>query len=465
MLAGLAGPLGAPPAQAQAGGDDRPWNVVFILADDLGWNQVGYHGTTYYRTPNIDRIAAEGMAFSDAYAAASICSPSRASIMTGKYPARLHITDYIPGAPYPYARLSTPQMAAALPLEEVTIPEVLKARGYVSGHFGKWHLSPDKDYVLGRPFDPGSQGFDEVLATVKPEDAADPYSDAHHVEEISERSLQFVEAHRDEPFFLYVSHHVVHRPLIETPERIAAYAKRPESILLANEPTMGAMIEHMDDTIGQLLDTLDELSLSDHTVVVFFSDNGGLELLQDQEPLRGGKAMQWEGGIRVPLAIRWPGVVEPGSVSHVPVSSIDFFPTLADIVGAEPSAADVDGVSLVPLLRQTGPLDRDALYWHYPHYHHLGYKPSGAIREGDYKLIEWYEQSLTGEPHAITLYNVRTDIAEAFDLADAMPDRAATMLAQLRQWRQEVGAQEMTVNPNYDLGRQTMRFPEGQEEN
>jgi len=450
----------APAASAAPVSESGPWNIVFILADDMGWNQTGYGwnrtaypGEPFYETPHIDRLAAQGMTFTDAYAAAPICSPSRAALMTGKYPARLHITDYIPGNRFPYARLVTQPMVQRLPLEEITIPELLKAKGYVSGHFGKWHLNADYNYVPGRPFDPGSQGFDDVYTATKPTEKADPYSDPHRVEEITRRSIRFLEANKDKPFFLYVAHHVVHRPLHETPEHIAKYQAKWGSQLAEHHPVMGAMIERMDDGIGRILAKLDELRLTNRTLVVFTSDNGGLELLQSQYPLRGGKAMLWEGGLRVPLAVRWPGVVAPGSTSTVPVSTQDFFPTLAELAGLTPQIAGLDGVSLVPLLRQTGPIPRDALYWHYPHYHHLGYQPSGAIRAGDFKVIEWYEPSLTNGPHPIALYNVREDTGERVDLAGTMPDKARDLLDKLRAWRARVGAQEMTVNPRFDASR------------
>ncbi len=198
--------------------EPEKWNIVFILADDLGWNQVGYHGTDYYETPNIDRISREGISFSNAYSANPVCSPTRASIMTGKNSARLHITDYIPGSPYPYAKLTTPVIQMVLPLEETTLAELMKADGYVTGHFGKWHLNEDKNYAPGRPGDPASQGFDEVFTSVKPEDDADPSGDAHHAVEITGRTLKFIEENKDKHFFAWVSHHVVHRPIMEKPE-------------------------------------------------------------------------------------------------------------------------------------------------------------------------------------------------------------------------------------------------------
>lgn len=429
----------------------KQWNIVLILADDLGWNQVRYQGITrFYETPNIDKIAAAGMHFTDAYAADPVCSPSRASIMTGKYPARLHITDYIPGNKYPYARLRTPQQAPSLPLEEITIPEMLKEKGYISGHFGKWHLNKDKNYQPGRPGDPASQGFDVVLTTVKPKPDADPENDAHHAIEITEHALKFIEENKDRPFFAYVSHHVVHRPIMEQKDWVDRYKTKQRQDNPVNNPIMGAMIERMDIGIGKILDKLDELGLTDRTVVVYYSDNGGYKGLQDQAPLRGGKAMVYEGGIRVPLAIKWPRVVRAGSECNVPVISNDLFPTFAEIAGIQPKEKNLDGLSILPLLTERNTLKRDALYWHYPHYHRQGFKPSGAIREGDYKLIEWYEQTLLNLPHQVSLYNIRKDIGETIDLADQMPGMAKRLREKFHKWLKSVDAQLMTVNPDYD---------------
>jgi arylsulfatase A len=439
------------------------WNVVFILADDLGWNQVGYHGTKYYETPNIDKISADGISFSNAYSANPVCSPTRASIMTGKNSARLHITDYIPGSPYPYARLTRPVIEAGLPLEEVTLAELMKEHGYVTGHFGKWHLNADKNYVPGRPKDPASQGFDEVFTSVKPELDADPASDAHHAIEITDLTLKFIEENAENPFFAWVSHHVVHRPIMEREDLIAKYSTKPGAGDPVNNPIMGAMIETMDYGIGQILDKLEELELTEKTIVIFYSDNGGFEQLQDQAPFRGGKAMVFEGGIRVPLAIKWPGVVRPGSKNDELVISDDFFPTLAAILDHEELPAGIDGISLLPALTGEGPLDRNTLYFHYPHYHHQGYKPAGAIREGNYKLIEWFEESISGEGKAYDLYNLAVDPGEENDLAGQMPGKVREMAANLRQWRKVVGVQEMVLNEDFNPEKADWRFSDSKE--
>lgn len=437
----------------------KPWNFVFILSDDQGWNHVGYHGVTdFYETPNIDRIAGEGMYFSDAYSASPVCSPSRASIMTGKNPARLHLTNYIPGGIWPYAPIIGPPMQRYLPLEEKLLPEYLKENGYATGHFGKWHLSPDRQFDQpGRFFDPSHRGFDDVLVNEKPEAGHDPYDDPHHVEAITRRSLEFIEKNRNQPFFLYVSHHVVHRPLIEEPELIDKYRNKPGADDPVNNPVMGAMVERMDMGIGRILDKIDELGLTGQTVVIFFSDNGGLEVLQAQDPLRGGKAMVFEGGIRVPFCIRWPGMITPGTMSSEPVISDDFFPTILEIAGITPVMEERDGVSLVPLLTGRGELQREALYWHYPHYHHHGYQPSGAIRMEDYKLIEWYEETLWGKPNQISLFNVASDTGEKRDLSREEPQIADDLRKRLWAWRRSVNAQEMYRNPLYDPERASHR--------
>ncbi len=432
------------------GSKDKKWNIVFILADDMGWNQVGYHGSKFYETPNIDGIAEAGMSFTDAYAAAPVCSPTRASIMTGKNPARLHLTDYIPGNPFPYQRLMTPAQTEALPMDEVTIPEMLKKAGYVSGHFGKWHLSPDKEYKPGRPFDPGSQGFDDVFTSVKPESTADPDADAHHTVEITDRALKFIENNMQKPFFCYVSYHTVHRPLMERKGLIEKYKMKEGSDKPYHNPIMGAMVERMDDGIGQILDKLDEHNLTDNTMVIFVSDNGGLESLQDQHPLRGGKSTLFEGGIKVPMAIKWSGQVKAGSECRIPVTTDDFFPTIMNAAGIKYDVEAIDGVNLVSLIKQKGSVNRDALFWHYPHYHHQGYEPASAIRMGDYKLIEWHEKTLLGLDNQVSLFNVRDDVGETNDLADKMPEKVEQMRQRLNEWRQEVGALEMAVNPNYD---------------
>lgn len=424
-----------------------PPNVLIILADDLGWNQVGYHGTRWYETPNIDRIAREGIQFRHAYSAAPICSPTRAALLTGKAPARLRLTDYIPGNPHPDKPLVTPQQIRCLPLEETTIPEMLRPFGYRSGHFGKWHLGIDYKYAPGRIFDPASQGFDEVYTAKKPEDGLNPAPpDAHSADETTALALAFIEANRDRPFFCYVAHNVVHRPLYEEESLIAKYRAKPGSDLPVNNPVMGAMIERMDRGIGRLLDALRRLGLEERTLVIFHSDNGGLEASQSQAPFRAGKSTLFEGGLRVPLAARWTGVIAPGRTSDVPVVSTDLFATVMEVAGVPYRPDYTDGVSLLPLLAgRTESLDRDALYWHYPHYHHFGGRPCSVIRVGRHKLIEWHEGVLLGLGPAVELFDVEADPGETRNLASAEPARVAALRDRLRTWRLRTNAQEMTI--------------------
>lgn len=440
----------------------RKPNIVFILADDLGRHQVATYGNTFYETPNVDRIAAQGMRFTDAYAAAPICSATRASIMTGKYPARLHITDYIPGNPFPYARLKTPDWSKALPLEETTLPEMLAAAGYVSGHFGKWHLSADKEYRPGRPGDPDTQGFSDVLACDKPESdaaakaGADPNYDAHHAREITDRAIAFMEAHQDAPFFCYIAHSLIHRPEMEYAPRIIKYATKPEACNESgNNPVLGAMVETLDGQVGRIMDALDDLGLAGNTILIFFSDNGDFYGREGLKPFYGAKADLYEGGVRVPLVVRWPGVVAPGSDCTVPMCSIDFFPTFAEIAGVKVDDPEVDGVSLLDTLRGAGAPERDALFWHYPHYHSIGIAPSGSVRQGRYKLIEWFEKSIEGPetPGAFELFDLESDPGERHNLAAEMPEKTAELEARLRAWRDAVGAQMMPPNPAYDPAR------------
>ena len=437
-------PLAARTAAAQppAARPERP-NIVLVLADDLGWVDLSGYGSDFYRTPRIDHFATQGMKFTDSYAAASICSPTRASIMTGKYPARLHLTDYIAG--HKTGRLKPPNWTQYLPLEEVTIAEALKAAGYTTGHFGKWHLNKDKNYKPGRPGDPGSQGFDTVLTTVKPEEGDDPNSDPHHVRQITDAAIGFIEANRQRPFFCYVAHNSVHRPVIGRPDLTREYQGLVRPDATQRNPLYAAMVDELDQNVGRLLTRIDELGLSSNTLVMFTSDNGGFlgdrkEAATINLPLRAGKGHSYEGGIRVPTIVRWPGVVKPGSVCHEPISTIDYYRTFLEVAGAPgDDRASVDGVSFVPLLRDAkATLGRASLFWHYPHYSPQDGVPSGAVRAGDFKLIEFFE-----DMH-VELYDLKNDIGENTDLATRMPEKAGELRKLLHAWRDAVGAQMPT---------------------
>jgi uncharacterized sulfatase len=429
---------------------DQKTNIVLILADDLGWSQLSCYGSSYYETPNLDRLASQGMQFTDAYAACPVCSPTRASIVTGKYPARLHLTDFIPGNPFPGAKLRQPDWRKYLPLEETTIAEILRSVGYATASFGKWHLSIEKKPPESLPFNPEEQGFDESIVTYKPTRTQDPEADAHNVEAITQKCLDFMEKNRERPFFLYVPHNSIHDPLKEKAALVEKYERKQGADLPENNPVIGAMLETLDSSVGRLMSKLTELELARKTLFIFYSDNGGLKKDAAQTPLRGGKAQLYEGGIRVPLIIRWPGVIEAGSECDVPVSSVDMFPTLAEIGGISKIKSDLDGESLLTLLRNQGELSRDAIFWHYPHYHSAGIAPSSAIRKGKYKLIEWFDTSLPETDSEYELYDLETDLGETTNLRNELPKVFDELRTRLSQWRKDVGAQELEPNPDYD---------------
>jgi arylsulfatase A len=445
------------PAQltsVQAAEAKRP-NIVFILIDDLGWADVGCFGSKYYQTPNIDRLAGQGMRFTDAYAACAVCSPTRASIMTGKYPARLHLTDWIAGeGDSPTHALLVPKWQKFLPLEEVTIAEALKPAGYICASIGKWHLGGPKYF-------PEHQGFDVNVAGSNlghPPSYFWPYegprnrvpglkAGGHEGEYLTDRltdaAEHFLEQHKAGPFFLYFAHYAVHVPLQAKPAVVAKYSAKPPPGAQTNA-VYAAMVESVDDSVGRILRKLDALNIASNTVVVFMSDNGGLwPKATSNAPLRAGKGYAYEGGVREPLIIRWPGTIQPGTQCRVPVSSIDFFPTLLEVAGAR-VPGPVDGLSLVPLLRQSGSIQREALFWHYPHYWSGNLvRPFGAVRVGDWKLIEFYEDM------RVELYDLKDDLSEAHDLSQAQPEKAAQLRERLHQWREAMGAQMPTPNPDF----------------
>ena len=416
-------------------------NVVFILADDLGWMQTAVYGSTYYQTPNIDRLASKGIRFTNAYSAAAVCSPTRASIMTGKCPARLHLTDFIPGSNRKNTLLEQPDWQMFLPLEEISIAEIFKEKGYCTAMFGKWHLSREKFGKESLPHYPNKQGFDEYFVIDKPDKNDNPEIDPHKSDSIGNTSVRFIRENADGPFFLYASFSAIHNPLMDSADSVARWENTIGSNKAENNPVIGAMLARLDRNVGKILKALDELKLDKKTIVIFFSDNGGLESDADQTPLRKGKGWLYEGGIRVPLIIRWPQVVEEGKVSPEIVSSYDFFPTLCDLIGAK-FPANIDGVSLLPLLQKGTDLPERNLYWHYPHYHNTGMVPGGAIRSGKWKLIEHYEKSLTGQmDQAYELYNLEEDLSESRNLATSRPELTRNLAKKLDDWRRDTGVQ------------------------
>jgi arylsulfatase A len=430
-------------------------NIVFILADDMGYSQLGCNGSDYYRTPNIDRLAEEGMRFTNAYAACPVCSPTRASIMTGKYPARLHLTDFIPGNSREDLPLLQPDWQKFLPLEEITFAELLKTRGYSTALFGKWHLSQEKMPPESLPYNPDKQGFDESFITYKPVSADVPKpqlwqgaeDDAHNVDTITCLALDFLERHKEKPFFLFVSHNTIHDPLKERSAVIDRYETLKETEKPENHPVIAAMIERLDNSCGRIFEKIKELGLEDKTVVIFFADNGGRHIYAAQTPFRSGKGWLYEGGIREPLIIKWKGKVKQGSISASMISSIDFFPSLLEIAGISEIPGNIDGKSFIPVLTDPGIEIHQDLFWHYPHYHGSGMMPAGAVRSGKWKLIEWYEKSLTGDhDNAYELFDLENDMSESVNLADSLKNITTEMSELLNSWRKEVNAQMPVPN-------------------
>ena len=441
----------------------QPPNILLIIADDFGIHQLGCttEGAGYFVTPHLDQLAAEGVRFARAYSTAPVCSPARASLYSGMHPARLHVTEFIPGSRVTNAPLTEPSWQRGLPVSVETLGDALKAQGYATGHFGKWHLAPDYNYSPGRPMDPESQGFDEVLVTRKPLPDADPEADPHHIDQLTSRAIEFCTRARKKPFFCVLAHNALHRPELAPAALVAKYAARSGADPEVNRPVLGAMVEQMDTAIGRLMDALRRRERD--TLVVFVADHGPLAPSERRKPLRGSKADLYEGGLRVPLLMRWPGRIAPRQVRDALVSGTDLFPTLLAAAGVT-NHLPVDGLNLWPVIEDPkGQLARAELCWHYPHYHHQGIAPCGAIRVGDFKLIEWFEPVLNPTPArssiAYEMYNLALDPGETRNLAEADPARRDALLRQLRKWRTVVGAQMMRPNPEYDHTAPTSVLP------
>jgi len=445
----------------------RP-NVVLINVDDLGWTDVACFGSRYYETPNIDRLASLGVKFTSAYAGAAVCSPTRASLMTGRYPARIGITDWIhsgfqlkdfgetlppdkafPGGYYavPGKKLLCPRNPWWMELEEVTLAEILKTVGYVSCHIGKWHLGPEDWY-------PERQGFDFNIGGCdfgQPPTYFDPYFSMKHGEgEIptlnprrrgeyltdreADEACRFIRESKGRPFFLHMAHYAVHTPLEGREDLVEKYRKK-SSPTAQDNPVYAAMVESVDRSVGKILEVLEKTGLMEKTLLIFTSDNGGLKgHSTDNAPLRSGKGYPYEGGIRIPQIICWPGVTRAGMVCDTPVCSIDFFPTLCEAADIDlPKDRVIDGESLIPLLKG-GDWWRDSLYWHFPHYRGSDVVPYSIIRSGDWKLIKRYDD------RPFELFNLREDLGEARDLSDLHPAKVKELDVRLSAWLRSVGA-------------------------
>lgn len=438
-------------------------NIIFLLADDLGWADLGCYGNTFHETPNLDKLAAEGMQFRRAYAACAVCSPTRASIMTGKYPARLKITDWIPGVVYPYAKLQTAKMRYELPREEEILPEILHKNSYATYHVGKWHLGETEEFW------PHNRGFDVNIgghSKGQPGSYFYPYKNVtpnadysvkflpesgkegdYLTDFLTDQAIKLMEkgAQSGKPFFLNMSYYQVHTPLQGKPEYIKKYDEKKKRLGLTKQnPTYAAMIQSLDESVGRIMKKLDELGLRQNTIMIFTSDNGGLVEVDGNAPLREGKGFYYEGGIRVPLLVRYPAMTIPQTQNETPLCSIDFVPTLLEMTHL-PKKKDADGKSFVSLFpnRQSAFQNR-ALFWHYPHYHTPQRPPTGAVLSGDYKLLEYFESG------RLELYNVKEDVSETHDLAQEKPELAQQLLKKLKRWQKETGALMPAPNPKYD---------------
>ncbi len=440
-------------------------NVVLFLIDDLGWMDLGCQGSAYYQTPNIDRLAADGVRFTQAYAACAVCSPTRAAILTGKYPARLLLTDWLPSGRWdPKAKLIGGRFLRGLPVEEVTLAEALREAGYRTASIGKWHLGSE-------PFSlPEHHGFDVNIAgnahgapgsyffpyqgdwlipatglRAKWHVLPDGQEGEYLTDRLTDEAVRFIGGQRDQPFFLYFPHYGVHTPLQGKPEVTAKYERVPEA-QRQGKPAYAAMVESIDDSVGRVMTALAETGIAEQTVILFTSDNGGFYNATSNAPLRANKGAYYEGGIRVPLIIKWPGVAKPGLVVDTPVTSTDLYPTCLRAAGLplRPNQHQ-DGLDLTPLLSGGGGLQREALFWHYPHYNeHPSSVPSSVIRQGRWKLIE------TFDPESVELYDLDNDLSETTNLASARTNTVDELRRDLNAWREAVRAEPMLPNPGYD---------------
>lgn len=448
-----------------------PPNFVVFVVDDLGWTDVGCYGSSFYETPNIDRLASEGARFTDAYANCPVCSPSRASLMTGRWPSRTGVTDYI-GAAQPDAwgrntRLRPAPYDERLALEETTVAEVLKTAGYATFYAGKWHLGPEGwwpenqgfDVNLGGCAQGGPYGGKKYFSPYANPRLPDGPPGEHLPARLARETAAFIETNRGRPFLAWLSFYSVHTPLMAREDLEKKYAEKRRRLqletrwgqdgerpvrMVQDHAVYAGMVEAVDLAVGEVLAAIERAGLREQTVVIFTSDNGGLSTSEgwptSNLPLRAGKGWVYEGGIRVPFLVRWPGVAQPGSVISTPVAGIDIFATVSAAAGA---TAPVDGIDLRPILEGRPAAPRD-LFWHYPHYGNQGGAPAGAIRRGDWKLIEWYEDG------RVELFNLAHDIGETIDLAAAEPARAGELRETLAEWRRAVGARMPSPNPAFN---------------
>ena len=464
-------------------------NIIFILIDDMGWKDLSCCGSTFYETPHIDQLAAQGMRFTDAYASCPVCSPTRASVMTGKYPATVGITDWINwgGSLHPArGRLIDVPYLKDLPTSEHTVAGTLKEAGYATWHVGKWHLGGEGHMPQDHGFDvniggcqtgsPGHGGYFSPWSIPVLENADVPEG-TYLTDYLTDQAIEQIRNKGEAPFFLNLWYYSVHTPIQAKPEKIKKYEAKTRAMgmdtqktfeegefypcehkkdkrilrrLIQSDPIYAAMIESLDENIGRLMSALEETGEMDNTLIIFTSDNGGLATSEGSPtcnaPLAEGKGWMYEGGTREPLFVKWPGVVEPGAVCHTPVTTPDFYPTMLEAAGADGNPDhQVDGVSIMPLLKGgVGALEREAIFWHYPHYGNQGGTPGASVRKGDYKLINFFEDD------RLELYNLREDPGEARNLTEARPDLARELKELLSAWQKKVEAKIPQPNPDWE---------------
>lgn len=466
-------------------------NVIFILLDDFGYSDLSCYGSKYYETPNIDRLADQGIRFTDAYAACPVSSPTRAAIMTGRYPVNTGITDWIPGRQaskngLPENKYLSLDFKLQLDLSETTIAEVLKTNGYATMISGKWHLGDTPEYwPENQGFDINKGGYSAGAPRINNVSNGyfSPYGnprleDGPTGEYLTDRqtdeAIKFIENTGKNPFFIYLSYYAVHTPMQGKEDLVKRFTQKADSMNLTSQtqfttekewipksssddfkerviqsnPVYAAMIYSVDENIGKLIRKLEELKIDENTIIIFTSDNGGLSTSEGSPtcnfPLRAGKGWLYEGGIRVPLIIKAPGVQQDTREVKTPVSSIDYFPTIIELTGSVQSENPVDGISIVPLLKNDKIIDRP-LYWHYPHYSNQGIEPGSAIRLGNYKLIDNFEKERQ------ELYDLEKDISEEFDISAGNPEKTKELYNKLAEWRKNTNAKMMEPNPNFNL--------------
>jgi arylsulfatase A len=449
---------------------DKP-NFVFFLVDDMGFGDIGAYGSDYHLTPNVDKLAADGMKFTNGYAACTVCSPSRAAIITGCYPGRLHLTDWITGHGRRNPKVNIPKWKMYIDHERVTLAEALKAGGYATMFAGKWHLMPIRDKAIFDKHTPTHHGFD---VNVGGREWGQPKGKGKYfhpfnmpnlegkdgdflTDRLTDESLKFIDTNKDKPFLLYLSYYAVHGPLMTKKTLLAKYGQRAKNPPAGSKwkgrttPVYAGMIESIDESVGRIVAKLAELKLDKNTVLIFTADNGGTSQASSGG-LRGAKATAWEGGVREPFIIKWPGVAKAGSVTDSLAIGTDFYPTMLEMAGLPLQPKQhLDGVSLVSVLKGGKADTGRSLYWHYPHYHKTN--PYGAIRDGDWRLVEFFEDG------ALHLFNLKDDPKESKNLAESNAAKAKELHDKLVAWRKDVSAQMPTPNPNHKAGAAPAKKP------